>query len=155
MLVGGGVLGICAVGDPEHLIAGAEACDVVADRDDSSGDIGSRDRVLGLGDPVAGETDQVRGAGDEVGDTSVDAGGVHLDQHLRRRDLWPVDGAQLQHLSRAVAVLDDRTHPPILAARGSTARAYVLVDSYVYGFALQEDNLPFHGGSCHRSTSLP
>ena len=71
--------------------------------------------MLGLGEPVAEETDQVRGAGDEVGDTSVDARGVHLDQHLRRRDLWPIDGAQLEHLSRAVAVLDDRTHPPTLA----------------------------------------
>ena len=79
--------------------------------------------MLGLGDPVAGETDQVRGAGDEVGDTSVDAGGVDLDQHLRRPDLWPVDGAQLQHLGRAVSVLDDRTHRLTLAHHGDTDTA--------------------------------
>jgi hypothetical protein len=109
-LVGGRELRIRAVGDPEHLVAGAEARDVVADRHDPSGDIGSRDRMLGLGDPVAGKTDQVGGATDEVGDTSVDAGCVHLDQHLRRRELWPVDAAQLQHLGRDVSVLDHRTH---------------------------------------------
>ena len=71
--------------------------------------------MLGLGDAVAGETDQVRGAGDEMGDTPVDAGGVDLDQYLRRLDLWPVDGAQLQHLGRAVPVLDHRTHRLTLA----------------------------------------
>jgi hypothetical protein len=118
VLVGGGVLGICAVGDPEHLIAGTEACDVVADRDDSSGDIGPWDRMLGPGDPVASETDQVGRAGDEVGDTSVDASCMNLDQHPpRRRDLWPVDGAQLQHLGRAVSVLNHRTHRQTLAHR--------------------------------------
>ena len=71
--------------------------------------------MLGLGDPVAGETNQVRGAGDEVGDPSVHARGVDLDQHLRRRDLWPIDSAQLEHFSRAVSVLDDRTHRLTLA----------------------------------------
>ena len=122
VLVGGGVLRIGAVGDPEHLIAGAEACDLVADGDDPSGDIGPGNRVLGLGDPVAGETDQVRGAGDEMGDTPVDAGGVDLDQHLRRRDLWPVDGAQLQHLGRAVSVLDHCTHRLTLAHHNDGVR---------------------------------
>ena len=115
VLVGGGVLRIGAVGDPEHLIAGSEACDVVADGDNSSGNIGPGNRVLGLGDSVAGDTDQVGNAGDEVGDTSVDARGLHLDQRLRRRDRWSVDGAQLEHLSRAIAVLDYRTHRPTLA----------------------------------------
>ena len=71
--------------------------------------------MLGLGDPVAGKTDQVGGAGEEVSDTSIDAGGVDFDQHLLRRDLWPVDGAQLQHLGCAVSVLDERTHRLTLA----------------------------------------
>jgi uncharacterized membrane protein len=93
----------------------AEASDIVAHRDDTSGNIGPRNRMLGLGDPIAGKTDQIRGAGDEMGDTPVDAGGVHLDQRLRRRDLWPIDGARLQHLGRAVAVLDHRTHRLTLA----------------------------------------
>ena len=48
VLVGGGVLGIGAVGDPEHLIAEAEACDVAADRDDPSGDVGPGNRGFGL-----------------------------------------------------------------------------------------------------------
>jgi hypothetical protein len=59
-----------------------------------------------------------------VGDTSIDAGCVHLDQYLGRRDPWPIDGAHLEHVGRAVPVLDDRTHPQMLAlARRSDARA--------------------------------
>ena len=108
-----------APGDPEHLVAGAQAGDVVAHLDDSSGDIRPGDRTLGLGDPVPGEPNQVGGAGEEVGHASVDAGRVHLDEHLFRRDLWPVDGAQLQHLGRrAIAVLDDCAHGVILAVSG-------------------------------------
>jgi hypothetical protein len=57
VLIGGGVVGVRALGDPEHLIAGAEAGDVVADGDHAPGDVGAGNRVLGLGDPVADETD--------------------------------------------------------------------------------------------------
>ena len=89
---------------------GLQAIAEIKRRSPSAGDIRPRNRTLWLGDPVPGEPNQIGGAGEEVGHASVDAGRMHLDEHLIRRDLWPVDGAQLQHLGRAVAVLHHRPH---------------------------------------------
>ena len=66
----------------------------------------------------------------------------------------------LQH-PWAIGLLESRTspgpatlhhHDSVLAclrhagfSRGMTAHAYALIDSYVYGFALQEASLPFEG----------
>ena len=68
-------------------------------------------RILGSGESEAGQAGEVGQAGHEVPGAAVDPGGVDLDQDLVRQrwsGRWTV--RQLEHVGRAVAVLDDGSH---------------------------------------------
>lgn len=87
----------------------------------------------------------------------IHAGRVHTDQHLIVSDLGLVDVRELEDSCGAVGVLDNGLHRglpgrgglgPVVERTQATrpdivSRGASMLDSYIYGFALQETNLPF------------
>ena len=78
-----------------------------------------------------------------------EGGFVLAANHLSNFDPWAI-GLLESRTSPGPATL--RHHDTVLAclrhagfSREMTAHAYALIDSYVYGFALQEASLPFEG----------
>ena len=75
--------------------------------DDRPGDIEPGHRVLRPADPEY-EAQQVREAGHQVPDAAVEAGRVHVEQHLTVADRGRGDPGQPQNVGVAVALLHDR-----------------------------------------------
>jgi hypothetical protein len=105
-----GVLGEGALAEAEHLIAGLESGHLVADRFHDPGDVRARDRGLGRAEPVARQAHRVRQAGHEVPHAPVHARRTHAYQYLAGGYLGRTDVPELEHIRRAVGVLDDRFH---------------------------------------------
>ncbi|HEX2360572.1 MAG TPA: hypothetical protein VHI11_00725 [Jiangellaceae bacterium] len=109
VLAGAGVLGEGAFADTHHLVAEPKSGHVLADCLDVSGHLTAPDRVLRLADPEEW-TDQIGQAGHEMPDAAVDPGGADADQHLVVLDVRLVDVPELEHVGRAVRVLDNGLH---------------------------------------------
>ena len=119
LLARGGELGERALADTEHLVTGLEAGDLTADCDHHTRHVETGNRVLGR----AQADRQARGighAGHQMPGAPVEAGGMNLHQHLVGADRRPLDLGLMQHIGRAVLVLDDRPHP--LAGLGTRRR---------------------------------
>lgn len=98
VLEGTCALGVGALADPEHLIAGLEAGHVPAHRLHDAGQVHARHGVLGCSQPIAGQADRVGQAGHEVPDTAVHACGVDPDQDLVVGDLGLGNLGELEHV---------------------------------------------------------
>jgi hypothetical protein len=94
---------------PEQLIARLKPRDISAHRLDPTRHILSPNTGLRRAEP-ADEADQVRLARHEVPVADEDARRVDADEHLVVADHRHVDVPEVQHVCRAVGVLDDRFH---------------------------------------------
>ena len=109
-LVGTHVLGERAFTPAEDLVPGSEPCHVPTDRLDLPGHVRSPDRVLRGAQPGPRHADDERAGPHEVPVLRVDRGGADAHQDLAVTDGRTLDLPELQHVRRAVPVLDDRPH---------------------------------------------
>jgi hypothetical protein len=88
---GAHVVGVGALADPEHLVAGLEPAHILADHLHDPGDVRADDGVLGRAEAVAREAYRVRQARHDVPDVPTHASRVNTYQHLLVFDLRLVD----------------------------------------------------------------
>ena len=125
-----GVLGIGAAVPPqvgtegraEDLIARLEPRHVPAYRLDVPCQIGTGNKVLRFAQPGPHDPEDVGHAPHRVPDICMEGGRANPDQHLIVPDTRLIDLAHLQHVGRAIPVLDDRlhrVHSPLFAKRSN------------------------------------
>ena len=104
-----GVLREGPPGDAEDLVTDGEARDARANCFHRASHVQTGHAVLRPANPEA-DAKQVGLPGHQVNVTSADAGRVHAEQHLTSPGRGLVDVAELQHVGRAVTVLNDCLH---------------------------------------------
>jgi hypothetical protein len=95
VLPSGGVLGEGAGGDAEHLIAGLEPRDILADLLDATCRINAPDPGLGPAEPEAQDAEQVRQTRHDVPVADVRTRRVNAEQHLAAANHRFVDICEL------------------------------------------------------------
>src|SRR5215211_3670009 len=92
------VLGVGALSDAEHLIAGLETGHILADRLHDPGHVRADDGVLGRSEPVASEAYRVGQTCHDVPDVPTHAGRMHANQYLVVVDLGLVDVPEFEDI---------------------------------------------------------
>src|SRR5215216_171642 len=107
---GAGIFREGAVARPVHRVTLLEPRDVSPGRLDGPGGVRATNANLGLAESKAHDADQIGLARHQMPDAWVDACSMHADEQIVVSGLWYLDVARLEHVGRAVLVLNDGFH---------------------------------------------
>src|SRR5215204_4619331 len=108
--LGAGVLCEGAIARPVHLVTLLEPDDIFPGSLDGTSGIHATNADLGLAEAKAHDANQIGKARHQMPDAWIYARSMHADEQLVVPGMWFFDIAKLEHIGRAVFVLNDGFH---------------------------------------------